>query len=252
MSTVRQIQRGVGYSNYLFFSILVIAVVVFLLDASKTCGAASDFCTISIFLLIFTVSMVMLLLLSLITGNYEHNSKGGMFRYGSVKLFFLEDINIKQILLIPGGLLAVFLVSYGAILAHNPIVGIFASGTIMMGIFYYSNSALPVIVIHGSYNALVVLLRSQQLAFLPNFSQSPITVPDVSFQLFNQQIINQMLTQVFLVAPAEEVFKIFMVTVFLIIMRLKFNYSGLIPKLVAGFLSVMVWSVYHLQNNVYN
>ena len=191
----------------------------------------------------------MLLLLSLIT--YDHGNKGGAFKYGNVKMFFLEDINLKQIILIPIGLLLVFVVSYAAILAHNPVIGIFASGAIMMGIFFYANSALPAIIIHGSYNALVVLLRSQQLTFLPNFSQSPISVPDVSFQLFPQQIINQMLTQFFLVAPAEEVFKIFMVTVFLIIVKLKFNYSGLFPKVIAGAISVFIWATYHLQINQY-
>ena len=249
MRTLRQVQRGVGYSNYLFFSILLIASVVFLLDSSKSCGTAIDFCTISIFLIVFTISMVMLLLLSLIT--YEHGSRGGAFKYGNVKMFFLEDINLKQIILIPTGLFAVFIVSYAAILANNPVIGIFLSGTIMMGIFFYSNSALPVIIIHGGYNGLVVLLRSQNLSFLPNFSQSPITIPDISFQLFPQQIINQVLTQFFLVAPAEEVFKIFMVTVFLIIVKLKFNFSGIIPKLIAGSISVFIWATYHLQINTY-
>lgn len=254
MAVVRQVQQGVGYMNYLFFALLVIAAVVFLLDSSRSCGTAIDFCTISIFLLVFTISMLMLLVLSFVVGwpaRYEHGARGGAFKYGSVKMFFLEDINLKQIILIPSGLFAVFVVSYLAILAHNPVAGIFASGAIMMGIFLYSNSALPVILIHGSYNALVVALRSQQLAFLPNFSQSPINVPDISFQLFPQQIINQMLTQILLVAPAEEVFKIFMVTVFIIIIKMRFNFGGMFANAIAGTISVFIWAAYHLQINTY-
>ena len=235
----------------MFFSITVIGAVSFMLDSTRSCGEALNFCNTVIFIMVFTVCMMMLLVLSILTENYKHDSKGGAFRFGSVKFFFLEDINIKQIILIPLGLLAVFLVSYGAILAHNPVLGIFASGSIMMGVFYYGNSAMPVVIIHGAYNALVIYLRSQQLSFLPNFSQSPINVPDISFQIFPVQIINQMLTQMLLVAPAEEIFKIFMVTVFIIIIKLKFNYSGLIPKLIALIISVAIWSGYHLNLNSY-
>lgn len=225
----------------------VIAVLVFLLDASKSCSGAIDFCTIAIFLLVFTVSMLMLLVLSLVVGIYSpsHNSngqRGGAFRYQSVTLFFLEDINLKQLILIPIGLGAVFAVSFIAVLASSPLVGIFASGAILMGIFFYSNSAMPVILIHGLYNGIIILLRSQKLGVL---SSSPIQIPDISFGIFDQEVINQFLTQMLLVAPAEELFKIFMVTVFLIIIKLKFNYAGFWPKVIAGGASVFIWASYH-------
>ena len=248
---LRQVRQTVGYSNYLFFSITVIAVLVFLLDASKSCGSAIDFCTISIFLTVFTVSMAMLLLLSLIIGwpvqyNPRHKNKdgniGGAFKEGNLVLFFLEDINIKQLALIPVGLGGVFTISFFAVLTDQPLFGIFGSGAIMMAIFFISNSAMPVILIHGLYNSIVVLLRSQKLGIL---SSSPINIPDVSFNIFDQHVINQVLTQILLVAPSEEIFKIFMVTVFIIFVKLKFNYSGIWVKIIAGSASVSIWASYH-------
>lgn len=245
-----QIRQVVGYSNYLFLSITVIAVLVFLLDSSKSCGNAIDFCTISIFLLVFIVSMVMLLLLSFIVGiPYNHGKQsnglqGGAFKNkNNIILFFLEDPNLKQLLVIPLGLGGVFLVSFMAVLVNQPILGIFGSGIIMTTIFFYSNSAMPVIVIHGLYNGIVILLRSQKLGIL---ASSPIRIPDVSIGFFDQEIVNQVLTQILLVAPAEELFRIFMITVFLIFIKLKFNYSGFWPKVFAGGASVAIWSSYHL------
>lgn len=238
----------IGYSNYLFFSITVIAVLVFLLDASKSCGSVIDFCTISIFLLVFTVSMLMLLVLALITGVYrpvhrENGKTGGAFKSGNLVLFFLEDVNLKQLLMIPLGLGLVFAISFFAVLIQQPIVGIFGSGIVMTSIFFYTNSAMPVILIHGMYNGLVVLLRSQKLGIL---ASSPIRVPDESIGFFDQELINQVLTQILLVAPAEELFRIFMITVFLIFIKLKFNYAGFWPKVFAGMASVSIWSSYHL------
>ena len=246
-----QVRQIVGYSNYLFFSITVIAVLVFLLDASKSCGTVIDFCTISIFLLVFTVSMLMLLVLSLIIGwpsNYSVNhtngkSRGGAFKNGNLVLFFLEDVNLKQLLMIPLGLGMVFAISFFAVLIEQPLLGIFGSGIVMTSIFFYTNSAMPVILIHGLYNGLVVLLRSQKLGIL---ASSPIKVPDISIGFFDQELINQVLTQLLLVAPAEELFRIFMITVFLIFIKLKFNYAGFWPKVFAGGASISIWSSYHL------
>lgn len=238
MQPVKSIVR---YQNYLFFSITVIAVLVFLLDSSKGCDEAIiNFCTISIFIIVFIVSLGMLMLLTLLT----YDVSGGYFKYKSVRLFFLEDINLKQVAVIPVGLLGVFIVSYMAIVAQSPLAGIIGSGLIMGSIFLYVNSAMPVIVIHGLYNSIVVFLRSQQLTL---FSTSPISVPDISFQVFNQQVINEILTQILLVAPAEELFKIFMMTVFLIIIKLRFDYSGIGSKVISMILATVVWALYHLQ-----
>ena len=242
-----QTRQAIGYVNYLFFSIAIIAVLVFLLDSSKSCGNVSEFCTISIFLMVFLASMVMLLVLAVITGGIGHvqgKIQGGAVRLkNNVVLFFLEDPNLKQVIVIPIGLAGVFGVSFLAVLVNQPILGIFGSGVIMTSIFFYTNSAMPSIVIHGLYNGVVVLLRSQKLGIL---ASSPIRIPDVSIGFFDQEVINQFLTQLLLVAPAEELFRIFMITVFLIFIKLRFNYVGLWPKVIAGGVSVSVWGSYHL------
>ena len=244
---VNQTRQVIGYTNYLFFSIAIIAVLVFLLDSSKSCGNVSEFCTISIFLLVFLASMVMLLVLAVITGGIglvQGKIQGGAVKLkNNVVLFFLEDPNLKQVIVIPIGLAGVFMISFLAVLANQPIVGIFGSGVIMTTIFYYTNSAMPSIVIHGMYNGLVIMLRSQKLGIL---ASSPIKIPDVSIGFFDQEILNQIFTQILLVAPAEELFRIFMITAFLIFIKLKFNYQGLWPKVVAGTVSVLIWSSYHL------
>jgi membrane protease YdiL (CAAX protease family) len=247
-----QARQAIGYTNYIFFSVTVIAVLVFLLDSTRSCGQTIDFCTISIFLAVFTISLGMLVLLGALiqqpveyVASHGRGNNTGYFRYKDVTFFFLQDINVRQLILIPAGLLGVFLTSYLAIIADNPIAGIFVSGIIMGGIFLYSNSAMPVILIHGAYNAIVVLLRSQQLTL---FNTSPINIPDVSFDVFlGQQTINEMLTQIVLVAPAEELFKIFMMTTFIIVMKAKFDYSGLGSRIIAMIIAVIVWSLYHTQ-----
>lgn len=245
---LKSIRQSIGYTNYLFFALTVIAVLVFLLDSTRGCNEEIlNFCTNVIFIIVFIVSVGMLLLLSAIQGKFvlQHDSKGGKFSYKSVEFFYLEDINLKQVILIPVGLGAVFTVSYIAILGNNPLAGIFGSGLVMAAIFGYTRSAMPVILIHGIYNALVVFLRAQQLTLFS--TSSPIYVPNVSFNVFPQQLINEMLTQIVLVAPAEELFKIFMMTVFIIIIKLKFDTSGLGSRIVAMISAVIVWSLFHLQ-----
>ena len=229
----------------MFFSIAIISVLVFLLDSSKTCGNATAFCTVAIFLLVFLASMVMLLVLAFITGGIIHSAgkqQGGAVKYNSLSFFFLEDPNLKQVIVIPFGLAGVFGVSFLAVLANQPLLGIFGSGIILKVIFFYTNSAMPSIVVHGLYNGIVILLRSQKLGIL---ASSPIKVPDVSIGFFDQEVANQFLTQILLVAPAEELFTIFMITVFLIFIKLKFNYQGLWPKVIAGGVSVSIWASYH-------
>jgi len=244
---VNETRQVVGYTNYIFFSIAIIAVLVFLLDSSKSCGNVSEFCTISIFLMVFLASMVMLLVLTVITGGIGHvqgKLQGSAIRLkNNVVFFFLEDPNLKQAIVIPFGLGGVFGVSFLAVLVNQPLLGIFGSGVIMTSIFFYTNSAMPSIVIHGLYNGIVVMLRSQKLGIL---ASSPLKVPDVSIGFFDQEVINQFLTQLLLVAPAEELFRVFMITVFLIFIKLKFNYAGLWPKVIAGGVSVSVWASYHL------
>ena len=197
--------------------------------------------------MVFLASMVMLLVLAVITGGIGHvqgKIQGGAVRLkNNVVLFFLEDPNLKQVIVIPIGLAGVFGVSFLAVLVTQPIFGIFGSGVIMTSVFFYTNSAMPSIVIHGLYNGVVVLLRSQKLGIL---ASSPIRIPDVSIGFFDQEVINQFLTQLLLVAPAEELFRIFMITVFLIFIKLKFNFAGLWPKVIAGGVSVGIWSSYHL------
>ena len=142
----------------------------------------------------------------------------------------------------------VWIISYASDALGQPLIGIFGSGIIMMIAFFATKSAMIPILIHGSWNAYVVLERfgvfgsvvGQQLA------SSPIYVPNIGIDIFNQVILSELFTHLILVAPAEELFKIFMYMFFLLVIKLKFKTDDILAIIISGTISVSIWAIYHL------
>ena len=234
----------VGVTNWLFFGITVIGVLVFLLNEVSSCGSSSDFCSLIIFLAIFTVSWVALIALSLTTGKIT--VKG--VQVSVVQLFFTQEPKGKTFLWYPVGFTIVWIISYTSDALEQPLLGIFGSGIIMMIAFFATRTAMIPILIHGSWNAYVVFERFGVFGSVTGngLSTSPIYVPNIGIDIFNQAVLSEVFTHMFLVAPAEELFKIFMYAFFLLILKLRFKTDDVLSIIIAGTISVGIWSIYHL------
>ena len=234
----------IGFSNWLLFGITAIGVVVFLLNESKRCGESAQFCSLLIFLGIFTISWVALIALAISTGKITVSG----VQVSVVQLFFTQEPKGKNFLWYPGGFLAVWGISYISLLLQQPLLGIFGSGIIMMLAFFATKTAMIPILIHGTWNAYVVLQNFNQIgSILPTiYSTSPIYVPNIGVDIFNQRLLSEIFTHMILVAPAEELFKIFMYAFFVLILKLKFKTDDFLALVIAGVLSVSIWSIYHL------
>lgn len=231
-----------GVMTWLWFGISIITVLFFLLANLKN---DVQFNSTIIFVIVFLTSIISLLLLVSIDG-----SKGNLKRNedNNIQYFFMQNLTIKKIAMVPLGTLAIFLVSYGTANAGQPFFGIFASGMIMLLIFYRTHAILVPIFIHGSYNAIVVLLRdlpSQSLVPNDILDKLPFDVPTIGLTIKAFGAVgSEVIFQYVLVATAEELFKIFIIAFVVVALASRFNDSGG-RKWIAGIAAVLIWTVLH-------
>ena len=238
MVTRETIVPAFGLTTWIFFGLSVITVFVFLLGASQDCGSV-EFCSATIFFLIFIGSLVMLILLGSVNGTIGSRLQGE----NNVRYFFMQDVTVGKLLWIPAGIVGVFAVSFFAIEIQEPLVGIFLSGLIMLVAFLRTNAILIPIIIHGFYNSAVVYFRSID----PNslLSASPITVPEIGLTFPDlSQLASEIIFQNVLVAGSEEMFKVFIIAFVIVSTKGTFSSKG-ITKWIAGFIAVTVWAIYH-------
>lgn len=239
-------RKSTGITNWIYFGLAIITVMVFLLGNVNECDSV-QFCATSIFFIVFIGSLFMLILLWLIN---PVNTRGKLAD-GNVKLFFMQDVTFKKLLLVLPGLGLIFLVSYLATFANNgnpdilvnpaPFVGIFISGLVMGVQLIWTRSILVPILTHGIYNSIVVLLREGGgLATIGGFNVPEIGLSLQGFSDLGAEIIFQNV----LVASSEELFKTFIIAFFVVATTGSFKSSthwvwlGMI-------VSVMLWTLYH-------
>lgn len=165
--------------------------------------------------------------------------------------FFFQDLSISKFLIwVPIGILSSFGV---ALLSQNlglgsvdaSIVSIAGSGTIMMIIFFIVKSILPSIIIHATFNTIVIALRDGIIQ--SNFiGLELVPIPDIAIS-FGQvnQFLTDVLVQYTLVAPAEEMLKM-LILAFVVLGIPNARFKDGIAKYIGAFFALLVWSSFHL------
>lgn len=228
--------QSLSLSTWLFFATTGIVVGYFLLEARTL----EEFRGIVTFVHIFGISLLIMVFLAVITP-LKHRMRGENSQF-----FFNQKIPIKKLIWLGFGIAGVFGISYLAVQVDSKIIGILGSGAFLSIAFFKTNSAIIPILIHGIYNSTVVWLRGIPNSFL---SSSPIYVPDIGVSNeFLGEFGSEVILQIFLIATAEEMFRILIISFFIVAQEGSFSTKG-IMKWLGGMVAVAIWSSYHYVQN---
>jgi len=238
---VQQTVKGTGTGNIIYLGITVFVVGVVLLGNVSNCGS-TEFCKVTVFALLFGLSAIMLLLFGVFTGGGIHTLGGA----GSLGKFMFQPVTYHKLLWIPLGVVAVVAISFLVTFwdfEYAPFVGIFFSGLIMGIAFLQTNSLLIPIIIHGIYNSIVTILREGATTifngFTPIVGSGGVDIAQQTKFWFEIALQNT------LVAPSEELFKLFTIALFIFV--LKGNYSNPGARVwLSVVLAVLIWTILHL------
>ena len=167
--------------------------------------------------------------------------------HDNIRLFFMQEITLKKTLYIPLGLGGVFAISLLTINSNVPqasFLSILGAGLVMGFCFLRTHTIIVPILIHGTYNSIVVILREQFSNSV--LSSSPINVPVIDISLGNaSNLAYQVLFQNFLVASSEEMFQILIMAFFVVTLRNKFVGTG--GSIFVGMIiAKILWASMHL------
>ena len=194
----------------------------------------------------------------------QANLGGTGDRAKDLNIFWTNDIDLNGLLWIAVGIFLV-VVSIFAILffmvGQPPEVvrnaqfgGIFIGGVIMMVAFLRTNALLVPIIIHGTYNSLVVFLDQTQYAIVGGIDQFALEGGDRVLLGVNeigigfagaQNLIVEFIWQYTLVATAEEFLKLAILVFVVILINGFFNSKG-ISVAIGGAVAILFWSSLHL------
>lgn len=233
MSNQNSFSQSFDILSFLFFSIVTITVVFFLLN---NINSDFEFRTTLFFTISFVVLFVIFVMISSVrTYRQYFISKG--------RLFFMERIELRELIWIPIGLIGVLGVSFIAVQLSSPISAVFASGLILLYTLYKTQHFLIPVLIHGIYNDIVILIRQGSSATF--LSQTGISIPEVGISIGNlSKLTSEMIFQIFLVASTEELMKIAIIAFVLLSVRQKISSGNF--KWFAGVVAVAIWTVFHL------
>lgn len=168
----------------------------------------------------------------------------------SARLFFFTDVSLgKFIIWIPVGVLGSFGI---ALISQNlgldstfaSLISIAGSGTVMMIIFFVTKTIMIPIIIHGTFNVIVIALRDGILQSV-GVVQELFPIPDVGITTFQfNQFATDVLIQYTLVAPAEEMLKM-LVIAFVVLGIPSARFKDGIAKYIGAFFALLIWSSFH-------
>lgn len=238
---MQQTVRGTGQGNIIYLGLTVFVVGIVLLGNVNSCGSV-EFCKVTVFGMLFGLSAIVLLMFAVFSKGGVHTIGGA----GPLGKFMFAPLTMGKMLWIPIGIVAVVGVSYSVTFwdfQYAPFVGIFFSGIIMFIAFLQTNSLLTPIIIHGIYNSIVVYLNQGGAGvfdgFTPTVGAGGIELSEATKFLFEIALQNT------LVAPSEEMFKLFGIAIFVAILGGNYAKPG-IRVYFAGFIAVLIWTVLHL------
>lgn len=237
-SVLRYVGDNLGTTAWIYLVVgAMFAIFAFLLNLQNDIQIKS----IIFFSITYLFCYVFLITLPFMSSVYSQRSRGS----DGSRPFWLQNLQPKQLIWIPFGILGVFAVAYASLGLQNPLLGIMFSGIVMLIAFYRTHNILIPILIHGTYNAIVVFLKSGLISNSV-LSVSPIPVPTIGVSLVaGSQLASEMIFQYVLVAVAEELLKMLIIAFILVNIKGSFDSKGG-WKYLAGGIAVVIWSVLHL------
>lgn len=198
----------------------------------------------------------------------QANLGGTGERARDLNIFWTNDIDLKGLIWIGGGIFAVFvsvfailLVASGGdieVLRNAQFAGILIAGIVMMVAFLQTNALLVPIIIHGVYNSTVVYLNrtgfsivggTQQFAVAPD-QQILLGVNEIGIGFQGvSDLFSEFIWQFTLVATAEEFLKL-AILVFVVILINGFFQSKGFSVIVGAGVAVIFWTSLHLVNAI--
>ncbi|MCP6727406.1 MAG: hypothetical protein KJI69_05355 [Patescibacteria group bacterium] len=198
----------------------------------------------------------------------QANLGGTGERARDLNIFWTNDIDLKGLIWIGGGIFAIFvsvflilIIASGGdadALRNAQFGGILVAGIIMMVAFLQTNALLVPIIIHGVYNSTVVYLNrtgfeivggTQQFAVAPD---QPVLLGvneiGIGFQGVSD-LFSEFIWQFTLVATAEEFLKL-AILVFVVILINGFFQSKGISVLIGAGVAIIFWTSLHLVNAI--
>jgi len=194
----------------------------------------------------------------------QANLGGTGERAKDLNIFWTNDIDINGLVWITIGIFTVvasiflllFSISGGDAdtIRNGQFVGIFIGGIIMMIAFLKTHALLVPIIIHGTYNSLVVYLQATGFELVGGIEQFASVGSDriilgvneigIGFQGVSN-IFSEFIWQFTLVATAEEFLKLAILVFVVILINGFFKSTGLSVIIGAG-VAIMFWSSLHL------
>jgi len=194
----------------------------------------------------------------------QANLGGTGERAKDLNIFWTNDIDINGLVWITIGIFTVvasiflllFAISGGDAdtIRNGQFVGIFIGGIIMMIAFLKTHALLVPIIIHGTYNSLVVYLQATSFELVGGIEQFASIGGDrvilgvneigIGFQGVSN-IFSEFIWQFTLVATAEEFLKLAILVFVVILINGFFKSTGLSVIIGAG-VAIMFWSSLHL------
>jgi len=194
----------------------------------------------------------------------QSNLGGTGDRAKDLRIFWTNDIDINGLVWITIGIFTVVASIFAILFSisgadadtirNAQFVGIFIGGVIMMVAFLKTNALLVPIIIHGTYNSLVVYLEQTQFAIIGGIEQFSsvgderillgVNEIGIGFQGVSN-IFSEFIWQFTLVATAEEFLKLAILVFVVILINGFFKSTGLSVLVGAG-VAILFWSSLHL------
>ena len=182
--------------------------------------------------------------------------------------FWTNDIDLNGLMWIGIGIFTVILSIFALLfiiagadedtIRTGQFAGIFIGGIIMMIAFLKTNALLVPIIIHGTYNSLVVYLDQTRFALVGGIDQFTVEGTDrvllgvneigIGFQGISN-IFSEFIWQYTLVATAEEFLKLAILVFVVVLINGYFVGRGL-SIVIAGGIAILFWSSLHLVNAI--
>ena len=194
----------------------------------------------------------------------QANLGGTGERAKDLNIFWTNDIDLNGLMWIAIGIFtvvasifAILFVMSGAdaeTIRNAQFGSIFIGGVIMMVAFLRTNALLVPIIIHGTYNSLVVYLEQTQFAIIGGIEQFSAVGDErvllgvneigIGFQGVSN-IFSEFIWQFTLVATAEEFLKLAILVFVVILINGFFKSTGLSVVIGAG-VAILFWTSLHL------
>ena len=194
----------------------------------------------------------------------QANLGGTGERAKDLNIFWTNDIDLNGLLWIAIGIFTVVASIFAILFAMSgqdietirnaQFASIFIGGVIMMVAFLRTNALLVPIIIHGTYNSLVVYLEQTQFAIIGGIEQFSAVGEErvllgvneigIGFQGVSN-IFSEFIWQFTLVATAEEFLKLAILVFVVILINGFFKSTGLSVVIGAG-VAILFWTSLHL------